>query len=70
MTMDQFYLVELLARADHMILNTFPRGSHQANLLWTEWADFLRRYHKDPDSGACYQAAIIVMDLVRAELRS
>lgn len=69
MTMEQFYLVELLARADHLILNAYPRGSEPASRLWKEWMDFLRRYHKDPDDTGCYQAAIIVMDLVRATLR-
>lgn len=69
MTMEQFYLVELLARADSLILNAYPRGSDLAAQLWEEWVDFLRRYHKDPDDAGCYQAAIIVMDLVRAALR-
>lgn len=69
MTMEQFYLVELLARADTLILNAFPRGSDRAAELWEEWVDFLRRYYKDPDDAGCYQAAIIVMDLVRSALR-
>lgn len=68
MTMDQFYLVELLARADSLILNAYPQGSDLAVQLQEEWTDFLRRYHKDPDDAGCYQAAIIVMDLARAAL--
>lgn len=68
MTMEQFYLVELLARADSLILNAFPRGSDLAAELWGEWGDFLRRYHKDPYDAGCYQAAIIVMDLARPAL--
>lgn len=69
MTTEQFYLVELLARADHLILNAYPRGSDRAAALWVEWTDFLRRYHRDPDDAGCVQQAIIVMDYVRAALR-
>lgn len=68
MTLEQFYLVELLARADSLILNVYPHGSDQAAQLWTEWVDFLRRYHRDRDDAGCYQAALIVMDHVRAAL--
>lgn len=68
MTMEQLYLVELLARADQFILDAYPPGSDLSASLWGRWTAFMRYYHEDPHGEDCYEAALSVMDLVRATL--